>query len=194
MSLRVGILWRADWDPVDPSEPIAERCRLHGMFSAFAALGVEAEPVVYADDDVDAVRTLLLQLDGVLVWANPIEQGLDRNRLDALLREVAGRGVWVSAHPDVIQKMATKQVLVDTAGMSWSAETHLYASLDQLRAELPGRLARDPLVLKQQRGMGGEGVWKVQLEEAELVRVQHAASGSRPELIGLGDLVGSFEP
>ena len=164
MSLRVGILWRADWDPVDPSEPIAERCRLHGMFSAFAALGVEAEPVVYADDDVDAVRTLLLQLDGVLVWANPIEQGLDRNRLDALLREVAGRGVWVSAHPDVIQKMATKQVLVDTAGMSWSAETHLYASLDQLRAELPGRLARDPLVLKQQRGMGGEGVWKVQLD------------------------------
>ena len=194
MSLRVGILWRADWDPVDPSEPIAERCRLHGMFSAFAALGVEAEPVVYADDDVDAVRTLLLQLDGVLVWANPIEQGLDRNRLDALLREVAGRGVWVSAHPDVIQRMATKQVLVDTAGMSWSAETHLYASLDQLRAELPGRLARDPLVLKQQRGMGGEGVWKVQLEEAELVRVQHAASGSRPELIGLADFVGSCEP
>ncbi len=102
--------------------------------------------------------------------------------------------MWVSAHPDVIQKMATKQVLVDTAGMSWSAETHLYASLDQLRAELPGRLARDPLVLKQQRGMGGEGVWKVQLEEAELVRVQHAASGSRPELIGLADFVGSCEP
>ena len=194
MSHRVGILWRAEWDPVDPSGPIVERCRLHGMFAAFAALGVEAEPVVYTDDDFDVVRDLLLRLDGVLIWVNPIQNGLDRNRLDALIREVAGRGVWVSAHPDVIQKMATKQVLVDTGGMSWSAETHLYASLDQLRAELHGRLARGPLVLKQQRGMGGEGVWKVQPEEAELVRVQHAASGSRPEVIGLVDFVGGCEP
>ena len=177
MSPRVGILWRAEWDPVDPSGPVAERCRLHGMFSAFAALGVEAEPVVFSDDAVDAVRALLLQLDGVLVWVNPIQHGLDRKPLDALLREVADRGVWVSAHPDVIQRLATKQVLVDTARMSWSAETHLYGSLDQLRSELPGRLARGPLVLKQQRGMGGEGVWKVELDAAELVRVQHAASG-----------------
>ena len=194
MSLRVGILWRADWDPVDPSEPIAERCRLHGMFSAFAALGVEAEPVVYADDDVDAVRTMLLQLDGVLVWVNPIEQGLDRNRLDALLREVDDQGVWVSAHPDVILRMATKQVLVDTARMSWSAENHLYGSLDQLRAELPERLGRGPLVLKQHRGMGGEGVWKVELQGAELVRVQHAASGSYAEVVGLADFVSSCVP
>ena len=194
MSPRVGILWRAEWDPVDPSEPIAERCRLHGMFSAFAALGVEAEPVVYADDDVDAVRTLLVQLDGVLVWANPIEQGLDRDRLDALLREVGDQGVWVSAHPDVILRMATKQVLVDTARMSWSAETYLYDSLDRLRAELPERLGRGPLVLKQRRGMGGEGVWKVELQAAELVRVQHAASGSHAEIVGLADFVGSCEP
>ena len=130
----------------------------------------------------------------MLVWVNPIEKGLDRKPLDALLREVADRGVWVSAHPDVIQKMATKQVLVDTARMSWSAETHLYGSLDQLRAELPGRLARGPLVLKQQRGMGGEGVWKVELDAAELVRVQHAASGSPAEVIGLADFVGSCAP
>lgn len=194
MSPRVGILWRAEWDPVDPSGPVAERCRLHGMFSAFAALGVEAEPVVFSDDAVDAVRALLLQLDGALVWVNPIQNGLDRKPLDALLREVADRGVWVSAHPDVIQKMATKQVLVDTARMSWSAETHLYGSLDQLRSELPGRLARGPLVLKQQRGMGGEGVWKVELDAAELVRVQHAASGSPAEVIGLADFIGSCAP
>jgi hypothetical protein len=65
------------------------------------------------------VRDQLLGLDGVLVWVNPIEQGLNRSKLDALLREVADAGVWVSAHPDVILKMATKQVLVDTKQMSW---------------------------------------------------------------------------
>jgi len=49
----------------------------------------------------------------VLVWVNPIEQGLDRSRLDPLLRDVAATGVFVSAHPDVILRMGTKEVLVD---------------------------------------------------------------------------------
>ena len=50
----------------------------------------------------------------MLVWVNPIEQGLDRSKLDPLLREVADAGVWVSAHPDVILRMGTKEVLFDT--------------------------------------------------------------------------------
>jgi hypothetical protein len=39
-------------------------------------------------------------------WDNPIHEGRNRANLDALLREVAARGVWVSAHPDVILKKA----------------------------------------------------------------------------------------
>jgi hypothetical protein len=31
---------------------------------------------------------------------NPIHEGRNRTNLDALLSEVAARGVWVSAHPD----------------------------------------------------------------------------------------------
>ena len=58
--------------------------------------------MIYSDGAIDAVREQLLGLDGVLVWVNPIEQGLDRSPLDPLLREVAEAGVWVSAHPDVI--------------------------------------------------------------------------------------------
>ena len=98
---------------------------MHGVFAAFADLGVEAEPVVYSDDTVEAVRVQLLGLDGVLVWVNPIEQGLDRAQLDPLLRDVAEAGVWVSAHPDVILRMGTKQVLADTQAMSWGTETHV---------------------------------------------------------------------
>jgi hypothetical protein len=180
---RVGLLWRAEWDPVQAGSAVRATCRLHAMFAAFAALGVDAEPVVYSDETVDTVREQLLGLDGVLVWVNPVEQGRDRSRLDPLLREVAGRGVWVSAHPDVILKMATKQVLVTTAAMSWSAAAHLYGSLDQLRTELPRRLEDGPVVLKQQRGMGGAGVWKVELRDAGLLDVQHAASGSVPETV-----------
>jgi hypothetical protein len=185
--VRIGLLWRAEWDPVDGSAPIAETCKLQGMFAALAALGIAAEPVVYSDDSVDVVRDQLLALDGVLVWVNPIEQGLDRSKLDPLLREAADDGVWVSAHPAVILRMGTKQVLADTRSMSWGTDTHVYRSADELRRELPRRLAtaRGPLVLKQYRGMGGNGVWKVEAAgDGDLV-VQHAVRDAQPERVTL---------
>ena len=192
--LKVGLLWRAEWDPPDENASIVETCRLRAMFAAFSALGVDAEPVVYADESVETVRDQLLGLDGVLVWVNPIEQGLDRSLLDPLLREVAAAGVWVSAHPDVILRLGTKQVLVDTSNMSWSSGVHLYRTADELRDQLPARLAaHGPLVLKQHRGMGGEGVWKIELAGAN-VRVQHATRGSVPEVMPLQDFLRTCEP
>lgn len=178
------MLWRVEWDPPAGDDPVRERSRLHAMFAAFDAAGVTADPVIYSDDSVAAVREQLLGLDGVLVWVNPVELGRDRSRLDPLLREVAEAGVWVSAHPDVILRMGTKRVLVDTASMSWSADTHLYATFEQFEAELPRRAAeRGPLVLKQHRGMGGAGVWKVEPAGPNELRVQHAAGGAQPEVI-----------
>jgi hypothetical protein len=164
------------------------------MFAAFAELGVEAVPVVYSDSAVAAVRKQLFALDGVLVWVNPIEQGLDRSTLDPLLREVADARVWVSAHPDVILKLATKRVLVDTARMSWSAGAHLYGTFDQLRAELPDRLGDGAVVLKQYRGMGGDGVWKVETGQDGSVLVQHAAVGGDPERMRLEAFLGRCQP
>jgi len=150
--VRVGLLWRAEWDRVvDPAA-----AKLHGMFEAFASIGVDAEPVVYGDADVERVRGHLLELDGVLVWVNPIEQGLDRSRLDPLLRDVAAAGVFVSAHPDVILRLGTKQVLVDTRELSWGTDTRRHATANELRARLV-TLDR-PIVLKQLRGMGSHGV------------------------------------
>ena len=111
---------------------MVETCKLRGVFAAFAELGVAAEPVVYSDDAVDAVRGQVAALDGLLVWVNPIEQGLDRSTLDPLLRDAAAAGVYVSAHPDAIRRMGTKEVLVDTRSMSWSADTHVYRSVDEM--------------------------------------------------------------
>jgi hypothetical protein len=137
----------------------------------------------------------LLELDGVLVWVNPIEHGRDRSLLDPLLREVATRGVWVSAHPDVILRVATKEVLVDTREMSWGTDTRLYRSIGELAGALADRLTRGPVVLKQHRGMGGGGVWKVELAASppELL-VQHAAGGAPPETIGLPAFLARCEP
>jgi hypothetical protein len=139
-----------------------ETSRFKAVFAALADVGVDAEPVVYEDDVLDAVRARLRTLDGVLVWVNPIHDGRNRAKLDALLREVAAGGVWVSAHPDVILKMGTKEVLYHTRTMSWGCDTALYRTPEAMRAELPVRLAGGPRVIKRNRGNGGQGVWKVE--------------------------------
>jgi hypothetical protein len=185
--MRIGLLWRREWDPPGVAGPNVDECKLRGVFAAFAEIGVEAEPVVYSDDEIEAVRDQLLELDGVLVWVNPIEKGFDRSRLDPLLREVADAGVFVSAHPDVVLRMGTKEVLVETRSMSWGADTRLYRTSADFRAEFPKRLAeRGSLVLKQHRGMGGQGVWKVERLNDETVQAQHAAGGAEPERVALG--------
>ena len=170
-------------------------CKLHEVFEAFANLGVVAVPIVYSDETQDAVREQLLSLEGVLVWVNPIEQGRSRKRLDHLLSDAADAGVWVSAHPDVITKMATKRVLVDTRQMGWGTDTHLHKSTGELRDALPTRLAEQTsLVLKQSRGMGGNGVWKVEPDGDAMLRVQHAVRDSLPETLSLDAFVARCEP
>jgi hypothetical protein len=109
----------------------------------------------------------LRQLDGVLVWVDPISYGEDRSILDAMLRDVAANGVWVSANPDLILKMGTKEVLYRTRTIGWGRDTDLYPTADEFRERFPLRLVTGTRVLKQYRGNGGQGVWKVELLDRE---------------------------
>src|SRR6266851_9608368 len=141
---RIALLWRGDRDARAKATPMNNR--LSPVFEALAAVNVAAEPAVYSDEIVDEVRDQLLRLDGVLVWVDPISEGHDRSKLDPMLRDVAANGVWVSAHPDVILKMGTKEVLFRTRHLGWGMETFLYRTLDELKAGLPLRLASGPRV------------------------------------------------
>ena len=117
----------------------------------------------------EEVRQQLLAVDGVLVWVDPIHQGMTRSVLDAMLRDVAARGPWVSAHPDTILKMGVKEVLYRTRHLGWGTDTELYRTAADFAAGFPARLqSAAPRVLKQNRGNGGDGVWKV--EPAEIGR------------------------
>jgi len=178
---RVAILWRGD--EAERRNATAETGRFTAVFAALRSLGVDAEPVVYEDNVLDAVRAQLAKVDGVLVWVNPIHEGANRASLDALLREVAARGAWVSAHPDVILKMGTKEVLHRTRTMSWGSDTELYRTAEAMRAELPARLTTGPRVIKRNRGNGGQGVWKVEkLPIGPMVRVLDATKDASEEL------------
>jgi hypothetical protein len=181
---RVAILWRGD--EAERGSANLETSRFKAVFTALALVGIDAEAVVYEDDVRDTVRAQLLTHDGVLVWVNPIHQRRNRAYLDALLRDVAARGVWVSAHPDVILKMGTKEVLYSTRAMSWGCDSALYRTAEAMRAELPVRLAAGSRVIKRNRGNGGQGVWKVETltnqHKPLMVRVLDATKDTSEEL------------
>jgi hypothetical protein len=175
----------------------AQNSRFVRVFEALAAVGIAAQPAIYDESFADAVRDQLLAVDGVLVWVDPIHQGKTRAELDNLLCDVAARGPWVSAHPDVILKMGVKEVLYRTRDLGWGADTHRYDSAGAFAAEFPQRLQADgPRVLKQNRGNGGQGVWKVEVLPAAIptVRVLHALRGSLPEDMPLDAFVARCEP
>ena len=194
---RVALVWRGDQDA--RTQASAKTGRLAPVFEALAAEGVAAEPAVYYEEASAEVRAQLLEMDGVLVWVDPISDGRDRTQLDPLLREVAAAGVRVSAHPDVILKMGVKEVLYRTRDLGWGADTHLYETPQDFRARFPAQLAAGPRVLKQNRGNGGQGVWKVELvqsaaaEPGAPVEVLHAQRGSQIEHLSLGALMDRCE-
>jgi hypothetical protein len=189
-----------------------ENSRFLPLFQALAGLGMQVAPIIYHDDFSNAVRTQLMQADGVLVWVNPIEGGRDRSTLDAVLRDVAASGVYVSTHPDVILKLGTKEVLVQTRDMGWGvSDTQQHMSIDQLRQTVASQMAEgNTRVLKQYRGNGGNGVWKIEpaalpsggkdhqsastLPAEILVRVRHAKRGSVDETLPLSEFLARCEP
>ncbi|MFI5393991.1 MAG: Cj0069 family protein [Candidatus Binatia bacterium] len=207
---RVAILYPGDHEA--RRNAINENNRFPELFTAFAARGIHVEPAVYQDDFCQEVREQLVQVDGVLVWVNPIESGRDRSVLDSMLRDAAAAGVFVSTHPEVILKLGTKEVLYRTRDVGWGCDTHRYGSTDQMRQELPVRLAAgNARVLKQYRGYGGFGVWKIQLpmnisasdarrgtpalpQPDTVIRVRHALRGCSEEELTLREFYDQCEP
>ena len=184
---KVAILWRGDHVARTAATP--QNNRYCHIFADLQSLGIHAEAAVYADDMIDEVRRQLLSVDGVLVWVNPLDDGLTRAKLDPLLREVASEGPWVSAHPDVILKMGVKEVLHRTKYLGWGTDTHLYRTSVELRESFPARLGAGGVrVLKQNRGNAGQGVWKVALVKrsgSPFVIALEAQRGSVPEELPL---------
>lgn len=205
----IAILYPGDVDV--RRDAALESSRFASLHEAFTKAGVNVEPAVYHDDFREEVRQQLLRLDGVLVWVNPIEKGRDRALLDSMLRDVAAAGVFVSAHPEVILKLGTKEVLYSTRSLGWGCETYLYTSMEQFRQDLAARLVNgETRVVKQYRGSSGDGVWKVRLEggtkppklpevcadypEDVLVVARHAKRGGNDEQMTLKDFFNICEP
>ena len=192
----VALLYPGDRPMRDRSNPAESR--FAPLFEAFARAGVPAVPAIYNDEFADAVEAQLRDCHLVLVWSNPIEGGRRRDRLDAMLRRVAEAGVSVSAHPETILKLGTKDILFDTRDLPFGSDVRRLDSLRQLEAELPARLRSGARVLKQYRGHSGIGVWRVERADPasgmRLLRVRHAQRGSEEELMELPSLLERLAP
>ncbi|MGH6999572.1 MAG: Cj0069 family protein [Phenylobacterium sp.] len=176
------MVWRGDAEARREADP--RTCRLKAVFEALVRQGFEAEPAVYCEEAAGDVRAQLLAADAALVWVDPISAGRRREGLDALLREVAAAGVFVSAHPDVILKMGVKEVLYRTRDLGWGGDIRLYSTWEAFAAAFPDRLDA-PRVLKQNRGNGGIGVWKVEALGDGRARVQEGRGEAQPRVLRL---------
>ena len=158
-------------DPAAASSP-----RLDAVFTALTEEGLSVESVPYVEGLATQTAARLSVVDGALVWVDPLSDEGDRRELDRVLREAVEAGVWVSAHPDVVDRLGTKEVLVATRDLSWGSDVHLYRTPEEFRREFPERLAAHGVrVLKASRGNGGRTVWKVRLVE------DPSSSGVRPD-------------
>jgi hypothetical protein len=190
---KVAVVWRGDLETRQTATQ--QNNRFHRVFQELSAIGILAVPAVYDEEFADQVREQLLTMNGVLVWVDPLHAGKTRTPLDALLRDVATHGPWVSAHPDVIVKMGVKEVLHSTKHLGWGTDTHIYRSAYSFRDKFPAQLrTAGPRVLKQNRGNGGQGIWKVEQIDPPFggratVRVLHAQRGSIPEELELSEFM-----
>src|SRR5262245_4501221 len=137
--IRVAVVWRGD--EAARRAGVASNERLRPVLEALDALGADPLPVIYRDEIDEDAREQLLGVDGILVWVDPIGLGEDRTRFDQILYALSAAGVWISAHPDTIALIGTKDVLYRSRALGWGSDVEQCTTLAQLRAELPARLA-----------------------------------------------------
>jgi hypothetical protein len=194
--LKIALVFRGD-----PNAVPLQYSRLDPIRDALIDLGVDPLLVAFSEETINDARRALLGCDGVLAWVDPLTDGVDRTRFDALLRDVAAQGVWVSAHPDVILKMGTKEVLVRTKSLGWGSDAYAYDSVEGFRAAFPARLAASGTrVLKQNRGCSNQGVWKVEIESPQelvgpdtIVKVLEARESASELRLPLGQFMSRCE-
>ena len=163
-------------EPGSPRNALTEE-KYKKLAGHFIVKGFAIESVLYHDSVCKQLETELQKYSAILVWVNPVEQGNSRKLLDEMLFKLS-KFSFVSAHPDTILKMGTKEILYKLKDTDFGGDIKLYDSFDDLKERFfdqPG----DIRILKQYRGHGGNGVFKVDLakKEKDIIRITHATKG-----------------
>ena len=160
---------------------------------AFQEKEFEVSSIIYNDEKAKQLSKDLLRFDAVLVWVNPVEQGNNRKTLDVLLIKLSDAGCFVSAHPDVILKIGTKDVLYKTRETEFGGDVKLYHSFEDFKERF---LAAPAIrILKQYRGNGGDGVFKIDATHftQNKIIVTHAKKDDEERILSPDDFFSAFK-
>jgi uncharacterized protein DUF6815 len=155
------------------------------------------DSVLYHDSKSGELANKLINYKAILVWVNPVEQGHDRKILDALLSDLAARGCFVSAHPETILKLGTKEILYRVKETEFGGDIKLYRSFEDFRQNFFSLKESTGLrILKPYRGNGGNGVFKIDATgygNNEIV-VTHAKGGNEEKVLTIDNFFTAFQP
>src|SRR5436190_2213331 len=160
----------------------------------FIDQGFEVDSVLYHDSISDKLAKELLKYNAILVWVNPIEQQGDRKILDALLAQLTSQGCFVSAHPGTILKLGTKEILYKVKDTEFGGDVNLYNSIEEFKNNFLNEVT-GIRILKEYRGNGGNGVYKVDATDLKNSRiiVTHAKNGNEEIAMTINDFFQQFE-
>ena len=160
----------------------------------FIEKGFDVNSVLYHDSISDKLEKDLPKYNAILVWVNPIEQQGDRKILDALLAKLSKAGCFVSAHPDTILKMGTKEVLYKVRETEFGGNVGLYHSYNEFKERFL-KTRSGIRILKQYRGNGGDGVFKIDITNIQKnkISVTHAKNGHEENVVTVDDFFKMFE-
>jgi hypothetical protein len=120
------------------------------------------------------------QFDAVLLRVTPGQLSpAEQLKFDALMRGCAEAGIAVFSSPDVQLAMGSKDAIASLAGLSCGMEDSVaYYDEHDVAYGFKRSIACGPRVLKQNRAMGGEGVWIARLVgQTYCARYGEAAAG-----------------
>ena len=152
------------------------------LADALVENGFAVESVLFHDSRMKYLEQKLPEFYAIMLWVDPIVQGVDRRLMDEILSNAAKNGTLVSTHPDIIAKIGTKEVLYTTKKMDWGSDVQFYPDYQDFEKRFVASLSGTGIrVLKKHRGSSGNGIYKVYLAGNNICVV--AASSPEEERI-----------
>ncbi|MEX0274072.1 MAG: Cj0069 family protein [Flavobacteriaceae bacterium] len=129
--------------------------------------GWTAEIIFYRDEDRGEIYSHTKEkADAYISRVNPGNLP-DETGYFQMLRELVANGVEGLPHPDAMIAYGAKNSVEKLKGTKIvPKDVHTYFSFDELKANFPKSLGTGVRVLKQNRGSTGEGIWRVEVLNA----------------------------
>jgi hypothetical protein len=166
------------------------------LAAGFIEKEFKVDSILYNDTISEELETKLQKYAAILVWINPIEQGNDRKILDALLIKLSSQGCFISAHPHTILKMGTKKILYDVRETIFGGDVKLYESFEEFKEKFLASKDKTGIrILKQYRGNGGNGVFKIDTTGFynNEIKIIHAQSGDQERQMTIEEFFTAFK-